>query len=264
MYLVFSDVDGTVLDFNTYSSELSREGIELLRERGIPLVLVSSKTLPEMKAVQSELNLSTPFVFENGGGISLPGEDIEYLGMSVAELSGYLPVVRRVMREEIRIITEMTVDEVIGITGMSRERAVYSQQRTTSLPFVISSKKKYTVIDIERCNEGLMPHGIEITKGGRFFHLLSMAVNKGNAVRRVTRHYLKNDAGSIVTAAIGDSENDISMLREVDIPIAVRKYDGSAGINGISNLFITDGIGPSGFTEAVSHIINHIQQQEKS
>lgn len=264
MYLVFSDVDGTVLDYYTYSCDLSRIGLELLREREIPLILVSSKTLPEMRKLQKELNLFTPFVFENGGGICMNGENVEYIGMNIEELSGHLPALQSVFRDDIRILTEMTIDEVIAFTGLSPERALFSQQRSTSLPFVVSSNKKYSADDLESFNEVLNRLGVAVTKGGRFFHFLSMASNKGNAVRQITQYYMTKKGASIVTAGIGDSDNDVSMLRAVDIPIAVRKPDGSAGINGVMNLHTTGGIGPSGFTEAVGYIIQHIQLQEKS
>ncbi|MCP4726565.1 MAG: HAD hydrolase family protein, partial [bacterium] len=74
MKAVFSDLDGTILDFNTYSYDEAREGMNLLKERGIPLIPVSSKTLIEMKGLHRELQLSFPFVFENGGGIAFPEE----------------------------------------------------------------------------------------------------------------------------------------------------------------------------------------------
>ncbi|HQO03860.1 MAG TPA: HAD hydrolase family protein [Spirochaetota bacterium] len=68
MKLLFSDLDGTILDFHTYSCEKSLPGISLCREHGIPLILVSSKTFDEMADIHCRLGLDAPFVFENGGG----------------------------------------------------------------------------------------------------------------------------------------------------------------------------------------------------
>jgi len=48
MFLVFSGLDGTILDERTYSFRQSLPGIALLRERIIPLVLSSTNPFEEM------------------------------------------------------------------------------------------------------------------------------------------------------------------------------------------------------------------------
>ncbi len=72
MKVLFSDLDGTILDHHTYSYSESVEGINILKDQNVPLVLVSSKTFPEMKEIHKELELNHPFIFENGGGIAYP------------------------------------------------------------------------------------------------------------------------------------------------------------------------------------------------
>ncbi|HPR49405.1 MAG TPA: HAD hydrolase family protein, partial [Spirochaetota bacterium] len=74
MLIVLSDLDGTLLDHDTYSYDESLPGISMLREKRVPLVLVSSKTYDEMVLLHQELELEWPFVFENGGGIAYPRE----------------------------------------------------------------------------------------------------------------------------------------------------------------------------------------------
>ncbi len=68
--LVATDLDGTLLDRETYDFAPARPALDALRERGVPLVLVSSKTRAEMEPLAEA---SAPgarragSVVENGG-----------------------------------------------------------------------------------------------------------------------------------------------------------------------------------------------------
>lgn len=55
MKIVFTDLDGTLLDHNTYSYTEASEGMQLLNENDIPLILVSSKTYSEIKELHQDL-----------------------------------------------------------------------------------------------------------------------------------------------------------------------------------------------------------------
>jgi len=70
MYLIFSDLDGTLLDEDTYSFQEATEAIEFLKEKEIPLILCSSKTRFEMELYREKMDIMTyPFIPENGGAI---------------------------------------------------------------------------------------------------------------------------------------------------------------------------------------------------
>ena len=47
-FVVFSDLDGTLLDHSTYSWKAAAPALAALRDRGIPLILASSKTSAEI------------------------------------------------------------------------------------------------------------------------------------------------------------------------------------------------------------------------
>jgi len=64
--IVFSDLDGSLLDHDTYDWRPARPALEALGERDIPLVLVSSKTLAELEEYRGQLDLPHPVVAENG------------------------------------------------------------------------------------------------------------------------------------------------------------------------------------------------------
>jgi len=68
-FIVFSDLDGTLLDHNTYGWQEAQPALNLCKNRHVPIVLVSSKTRAEMEFLRRSLSISAPFVSENGGGI---------------------------------------------------------------------------------------------------------------------------------------------------------------------------------------------------
>ena len=70
--VVFTDLDGSLLDEQTYSWAPAQEALEGLRARGIPVVPCSSKTREEIDALVAALRLDGPFIGENGGGIGIP------------------------------------------------------------------------------------------------------------------------------------------------------------------------------------------------
>jgi len=92
-FLVFTDLDGTLLDHNTYGWEEAIPALELCRTRGVPVILVSSKTRAEMAALRCKLSISTPFISENGGGIFFLKETFNDppSGSSPADMPGLSP-----------------------------------------------------------------------------------------------------------------------------------------------------------------------------
>jgi mannosyl-3-phosphoglycerate phosphatase len=238
MFIVFTDVDGTLLDHDTFSYRSAEEGLALLRGSGIPLVLVSSKTLPELTKLHSELSLTSPIIFENGGGIYWTGEaerePIEYTGMTVSQLVEYVPLLRK---------------------GLPPESARLSRQRTASLPFIFTNGRKIGGDELRSINGFLHPLGLAVAKGGRFYYFLSNSSDKGKAVKKIIEYYGQKHQCAIRTIGIGDSENDIPMFRAVDIPVVVKKNDGTTLVTGLPDIKVADGIGPAGFTEAVKSII---------
>src|SRR3990172_5211841 len=70
--VIFTDLDGSLLHPKSYSFEDAAPALELIRERGIPLVLCSSKTRAELEVYRQRLGNHHPFIAENGGGIYIP------------------------------------------------------------------------------------------------------------------------------------------------------------------------------------------------
>ena len=75
--------------------------------------------------------------------------------------------------------------------------------------------------------------------------------DKGKAVHILTGIYEK-ELGEVKTVGIGDSLNDLPMLKEVKIPVLVQKpgggYDGAISLD---NLIYADASGPYGWNSEI-------------
>ena len=254
MYLVFSDLDGTLLDHNTYSYEESLAGIGLLKEQGCPLVLVSSKTFEEMKVLHAALALDSPLIFENGSGIAFrSGEkwNIEIFGPGSEKLREYIQCIEDELGSSIELLSDMPVEKIVSLTDLSLDRAELSQKRRGTLPFILKNDTKTSTVDLEKINQKMAQRNIAVTKGGRFYHLIPADSDKGSAVDKIKKIYQSKGLPEVMSVGIGDSENDVSMLKAVDRAFLVRKPDGTSINSGLRRITVTRHPGPAGFTEAV-------------
>ena len=110
---------------------------------------------------------------------------------------------------------------------------------------IIKEKDKQKVSDI------ITRHKFKMTQGSRFYHITGNS-DKGKAVKMLIPFY-KKKYKNIITIGLGDSKNDHPMLDCVDIPILVRKKDGTYSSD---NYKKADGIGPVGWNRAVLEEIN--------
>jgi len=257
--IFFTDIDGTLVDHYTYSFAESLKGINLLKARGVPLVPVSSKTFDEICSLMMELDLATPFVFENGCGIAYPGINgyrYETAGDGINFLRGLLPVIENHTGKKAFPLADISPENICNLTGLSMEKALLALKRKSSLPFILEGRNLLSDEEISGLKGVLSESGAILTKGGRFNHLLPAGTGKGEAVKKIVDFYY-DCIEYPLTGAAGDSLNDLEMLRAVKKGYIVRKPDGSH-INEAEGLHVTESSGPAGFTEAVKDFIDYI------
>ncbi len=85
--VIFSDLDGTLLDAVRYSFNDALPALSLIQAHGVPLVLCSSKTRAEIEACRQRMHNFHPFITENGGGIFiLVGAERKHIGLDRTRL----------------------------------------------------------------------------------------------------------------------------------------------------------------------------------
>jgi mannosyl-3-phosphoglycerate phosphatase len=267
----FTDLDGCLLDSTTYSYEPAVPALEALRAQGIPVVLVSSKTRAEIEPLRRQLGHNDPFIVENGAAVFVPRGFFEFplerarirssyevieLGLPYGILRDVLKQIEKTVATPLRGFGDLSVDEIMQVTGLSRQDASLAKQREYDEPYILEGPPAL----VEEVCRQIVVRGLHWTKGGRLFHLTGDN-NKGQAATLLLRCYerqqrLQGQGERIETVGIGDSVNDASLLAIVDHPILVQKPDGSYDPDiHIPGMIRAPGIGPVGWNHAVQELL---------
>jgi mannosyl-3-phosphoglycerate phosphatase len=272
MLIIFSDLDGTLLD-SSYSYEMALPALKLVSMGNIPLIICSSKTRAEIEVIRKDLGNDHPFVSENGGGIYIPKENFKYqmsnVKYKVEETDEYYIIklgadyadLRRALIElraegfKINGFGDMTAREVAELTGLKESDAELARRRQFDETFVFDGDE----LSVEKLKQRINSMGFNYTQG-EYFHIMGNS-DKGRAVN-ILKEFYEADGVKVVTAALGDSPNDIEMLNNVDHPFVVKKEDGSYNrqiLNEVNGCVKVDGIGPEGWNKAVLDLIANIK-----
>ena len=71
-WILFTDLDGTLLDAGTYSWDAARPALERLEALAIPWILCTGKTRAELAPLRRAMGHRHPCIIENGGAILIP------------------------------------------------------------------------------------------------------------------------------------------------------------------------------------------------
>jgi mannosyl-3-phosphoglycerate phosphatase len=270
-FVVFTDLDACLLDEETHRPDEARPALEALARAEAPLVLCTSKTRAEVEAVRRDLGLGGPFVFENGGGIAIPpatrgwrpplrprGEGPLLIRRGTPHAALVLAL-REIAAETglcLRGFSEIPAQEAAEMTGLEPEDACRAAAREFDEPFLIvgGGTKGLRPDEAERrVVAAAARRGLRTSRGGRFLHLTG-PVDKGGAVRQL----LALHAGPAVSVALGDAENDLTMLQAVDRPVLVPRRDGLVDVRlarALPRAARAPWPGPRGWNEAVLAVL---------
>ena len=107
--------------------------------------------------------------------------------------------------------------------------------------------------EIKRAQHLVEGAGLTFTAGSRF-HTVTASSDKGKAVN-ILADIFREERGEIITVGLGDSLNDVPMLKSVDIPILVQRPGGIWKEIAVPRLQRVRGIGPEGWAKAVREVI---------
>lgn len=263
--IIFTDLDGSLLNHGDYSFAEATPSLRRIKQSGIPLIMTTSKTRREVEPLQREMGIREPVIVENGGGIFFPagyrnwriGQGEQEDDYTVIRIGTSYPRVRAFLekvgpRFGVRGFGDMTPAEIAGLTGLPMERAVLAREREFTEPFIMERPD-----DIGRLNVLAEEEGFKVTQGGRFHHLIGIAQDKGKAVRMVCDIFKANSGTATKTIGLGDSENDLTMLGQVDIPVLIpRPGKGFLGIR-LPGLIRATQAGAGGWNEVVLGLLNN-------
>ncbi len=265
--LVYSDIDGTLMDFDTYSIEPALPALDALKNKDIPLILCSSKTREEIEKFRLQIGNTHPFISENGGALFIPldyfpyefpysRKDFTYMiiefGTPYHKIRAALQKIQDRFPDSVKGFGDLSAQEVANLCGLSPDEGFLAKEREYDEPFLLEDKKL-----VEQIQEIAGKDDLQVVQGGRFFHLMGGS-DKGKAVTYIT-DISRRSHDRITTIALGDSQVDLPMLQAVDYPVLVKKPDGSYDPDvTLENLIHSPKIGPEGWNHSLLELLDKL------
>lgn len=261
--IVFTDLDGTLLDWETRNPGPAASVIHRLQERRIPIIFCSAKTRAEQEVIRPRLGIRDPFIVENGGAVYFsrdasatpvqeavlrPPYVVRVLGKPYDSIRDALKRVRAETGIPVRGFGDMTDAEVAALTGLGVEAARRARSREYD-----ETLAPLDPAHVPRLIDALARRGLQCVSGGRLLHV-SGNNDKGRAVQLVSNLYAA-EFGKIVTFGLGDGWNDAPMFAEVDQPVLVQQPGGRWESIEVPGLYRQEGVGPVGWVAAVERFV---------
>ena len=251
--IVFSDLDGTLLDHDSYDWGPAKDALALLEKLGAPLVLASSKTAAEMRVLQEQMGLAAyPAIVENGSGRIGPGATTQTKTDQYAALRDVIDSAPEDVRDLFCGFGDMTTADVMRSTGLSEAAAQRARKRAFSEPGIWSG----TPAQQSDFVSYLRQQGVSARAGGRFL-TLSFGATKADQMRAVTDQF-----APVWTIAIGDAPNDIEMIEAADFGVIVHNphHPPLPLLKGeeTGRIIRTSQAGPMGWNTAVLSLIDRL------
>lgn len=255
--LVALDLDGTLLDSRLDVSQRTVKTIIDLINRGVYVALVSGRPYRAVSLVREKFRVDMPVIAYNGGKVIMEGGNVIFCRK--IPINEALKIIR--YGEERNLYVKVYIDDVLYIKEPDERSLAFSKSRNINYKAVgkLSDNIKEDVNMIvayykEQIN-GIIDEKLKYaeaaitTSGASSIDVIPKGISKGKGLKMLTE-YLNIKRENIL--AIGNSLNDIEMLKYAGIGIAMKNSD-------ISLLRSWDKISAySNDEEGVYHIIKQI------
>lgn len=268
--LIALDVDGTLLTPEGQITQATKDAIAQAREQGVKVVLATGRSGQETSDFarqagcnQLAVSLSGALIVDTDTGYHVRRWDIQHQsGRKALELC---------LNKDIQLM--IFAGDQIVLDPFSKQ----SQLKT--FPFEVFHNTAVVVDDplayleeqqlpLTKIHGDLNPEvyplaefdqlaGVEYTRSNDHdFELVPAGVNKGRALALLALMY---DLALEDCAAVGDSDNDLAMLRAVGYPVAMG--NGAQSVKDVAK-FVTDTNREEGVAKAILHILEQNRKQQ--
>jgi len=262
--LVFTDLDGSLLDHGNYSYRDALPQLRRLARLNVPVVPVSSKTRAEIACLRDELSLDGAFIVENGAAVCIPVGFFQVPPPDVIERDGFwvrewcqprqhwlqlLADLRHEFAGEFENFERAGTRGIVAMTGLDKAQAEAANAREYSEPvqWLGSPGRKQAFV------ERLLQSGAEVLQGGRFLGV-SGSCDKGRALVWLRELFQRAHPERVIhDLAVGDSENDVAMLEAAETALVVRSpVHDFPSLQRTQGVMYSTGFGPAGWAEGVA------------
>lgn len=275
-YLIFTDLDGTLLDHYSYSWNDAKPAISRAKHLGVPIIINTSKTRCEVRTLLENMGLEKqPYVVENGSAIVLPtistpllktlnhrsnykiidGQHVWQLGTARSVLCDFLKEIRKNHKWCFESYQDWSIEEIMAKTGLPMVSALESQNKEFSEPFQwLDTTDKF--LEFEAL---VKENNFKILKGGRFYHLQG-DINKASAFDffETYKQELFNCDRVLKIIALGDNSNDIAMLNQADFPICIESPVDDFPVINNPNVRYSEQFGPLGWNRQIHALFDEL------
>lgn len=249
-FAIFSDLDGTLLDHETYDWRPAAPCLARLRDAGIALVLASSKTAAEIAPLRAEMGFADcPAIVENGAGVLPPGAERPGEGRTHPRLRAALAA----LPPWFEGFSDWGAQEIARRTGLAPPAAARAALRDFSEPGLYTGPKARRAEYLQL----LARAGITAAQGGRFL-TLSFGGSKAGRMKELAARM----PGPPRTIALGDAPNDAAMLRAADHGVIVPNpaHPGPGLTPDGHRIRLAPAPGPKGWAAAVQDLLAELTE----
>ncbi len=269
--LIFTDLDGTLLDHHSYSFAPAVPILTQLKTANVAVIPNTSKTLAELVQFRQQSQLDTPFIVENGSAVFIPQSwylqqphDTQvfenfWVKSFTQPRSHWLSVLHSLpveLQDAYLGFSKMDNQTLCDQTGLSAPEALNANNRLYSEPvkWLGTATQKQHFIQL------LTDAGANVLQGGRFLHISGHA-NKGDAMLWLTNQVIEQTQIQHTTIALGDSFNDNAMLEAADIAVQIKSHNHQFPIlQRTKNTLQSSFYGPSGWAECLQQLFDFEQE----
>lgn len=250
---MFTDLDGTLLDHQSYSYAAALPTLNRLQRNNVPVILASSKTSAEMLNLRRELGLDAfPMICENGSGQVPAGSVSVDDGAIYDKLRGALNDLPQELRGKFHGFADMGPAGVATATGLSLDDATLASRRQFSEPGQWHGSKEDLAVFLAE----LAKKGVFGRSGGRFL-TLSFGARKSDQMAEIITAY-----GAKIVVALGDAPNDAEMLSAAHYAIVLPNAHGHPvnvkTSSGRPEVIRPINPGPVGWADAMSVLLTRL------
>ncbi len=253
MRMLFSDVDGTVLDRTGHYAMNADEVAPYLC--ALTIVLASSRTILELSRNQRDLGILGPVVAENGAVVALPWheqlesagvrEEIDGRSWCVLTLGLQEDVLRADVQEAARTTGTPCVDQCDVEPTLGRRCSV-----------LLRPIDGAHVASLAPLASALRAQGHSVASGGDWLAVTGGA-DKGRGAHAVIELLATLGARPAIVGAVGDGDNDVPLLHAVEHRFVIARDDGTwhPALRDIPGVSCIDTPGIAGWREVIPRMV---------
>ena len=266
--IVFTDLDGTLLNRINFQWTDAEPAILRLKDLGVPIVFCSSKTLAEQVPLQKEMQITDPMIVENGSAVVFPpaihcpvglphfgpaGYKAKLFGRDVNTIRDTLTSIREDLHLPFKCYHEMSDSELSELTGLHGDSISLARRRDFSETINMQCNDTQQA----RFENALQSFGLTTRSGGHLQTITAAVCNKGRAVQYLLDELYGLDS-TPVSIGIGDSPNDADFLKVVDHAFQVQTPDNTWHNLQVYGLKRISAIGPVGWSASIEWVLSNL------